>query len=535
MTITKTQYLLSVDIGTTSTRAIVFNEAADAIATHQVEYDQIYPHPGWHEQRLEDLIGTVYTCLDGVATAVVSKGIQLDQIPALGITNQRETTCVWSRSTGKPLYNAIAWPDTRNTITVKQLALKSEIGIDAVKEKTGLPLSTYFAGTKLRWLLDNVPEVRAAHDSGDLIFGTVETWVLWNLTGGINGGVHLTDVTNASRTMLMNLRTTQWDKDCLEFFGINASVLPKIVSNAEVYGKINRGAFAGLPIAGMIGDQQAALVGNKCIEIGSAKNTYGTGAFMLFNTGEAVVPSNYGLLTTVGFQAGPNAKPIYALEGSIAVAGSSIKWLRDQLELVQSAPEVDKLAAKVKDTGGVYFVPAFSGLFAPYWDDTAAGTIVGMSAYTNKAHICRATIEATCFQTRAILEAMAKDSRKELSVLRVDGGMTNSDIGMQIQSDILGIEVERPDMRESTALGSAICSAVALGLFGWSLSKPETLKNVNTSGKTVFRPQNNEADRAWRVRGWEKAVQRSRGWKDDTLPPPRVEGAFDADEKAVFN
>lgn len=289
-----------------------------------------------------------------------------------------------------------------------------------------LPLSTYFSATKLRWLLDNVPEVQKAHDSDDLMFGTVESWVLWNLTGGIDGGLHLTDVTNASRTMLMNIRTTEWDKDCLDFFGIRASCLPKIVSNAEVYGKISCGSFKGLPIAGMIGDQQAALVGNKCVELGSAKNTYGTGAFMLFNTGEEVVPSNYGLLTTTAYRAGPNATTKYALEGSIAVAGSSIKWLRDQMELIKEAADVGKFAEQVKDTGGVYFVPAFSGLFAPYWDDSAAGTIVGMTGYTNKNHMCRATLEATCFQTRAILEAMAKDSRKQLSVLRVDGGMTNS-------------------------------------------------------------------------------------------------------------
>lgn len=324
------------------------------------------------------------------------------------------------------LTSAIVWPDTRNTVTVRLLGLKTKHGSDVLKEKTGLPLSTYFAGTKLRWMLDNVDAVKEAHDKDDLMFGTVESWVLWNLTGGVNGGLHLTDVTNASRTMLMNLKTLQWDDECLKFFGFRDKILPKIVSNAEVYGKVSSGAFEGLPIAGMIGDQQAALVGNKCVELGSAKNTYGTGAFMLFNTGHEIVPSNYGLLTTTGYKAGPDAKPVYALEGSIAVAGSSIQWLRDQMELISSAKEIGELAGKVKDTGGVYFVPAFSGLFAPYWDDTAAGTIVGMTAYTNKCHVARATLEATCFQTRAILEAMAKDSKKTLKVLRVDGGMTNS-------------------------------------------------------------------------------------------------------------
>ncbi|GMK59016.1 hypothetical protein CspeluHIS016_0700310 [Cutaneotrichosporon spelunceum] len=522
MTIRPKQYLISVDVGTTSTRAIVFDDAAEAVLTHQTEYEQIYPHPGWHEQRLEDLIGTVHECLEGVAAKLKDKGISKDQIPAMGITNQRETTCVWSRSTGKPLHNAVVWPDTRNTVTVRLLSLKSAQGADALKERTGLPLSTYFSGTKLRWLIDNVDAVSAAHEADDLMFGTVESWVLWNLTGGLDGGVHLSDVTNASRTLLMNLKTRAWDPECLSFFGFRSSMLPRIVSNAEVYGTVATGAFAGLPIAGMIGDQQAALVGNKCVEQGSAKNTYGTGAFMLFNTGHDIVPSNYGLLTTAGYQAGPDAEPVYALEGSIAVAGSSIQWLRDQLELITSASEVGELAAKVKDTGGVYFVPAFSGLFAPYWDDTAAGTIVGMTAYTNKCHIARATLEATCFQTRAILEAMAKDSKQMLKALRVDGGMTNSDICMQLQADILGIAVERPVMRESTALGSAICAGVGMGLFGWDLARPETLARVNVQGKTTFEPQIEESERAWRVRGWDRAVQRAMKWKEDDARATRT-------------
>ncbi|KLT39224.1 putative glycerol kinase [Cutaneotrichosporon oleaginosum] len=533
MTVPQKQYLISVDVGTTSTRAIVFDEAAEAVLTHQTEYEQLYPHPGWHEQRLEDLIGTVNECLEGVASKLKEKGIEKDQIPAMGITNQRETTCVWSRSTGKPLHNAVVWPDTRNTVTVRLLSLKTRKGGDVLKEKTGLPLSTYFAGPKLKWLLDNVDAVKEAHEKDDLMFGTVESWVLWNLTGGKEGGVHLTDVTNASRTMLMDLKTLQWDDECLKFFGFRPKILPKIVSNAEVYGNVASGAFKGLPIAGMIGDQQAALVGNKCVELGSAKNTYGTGAFMLFNTGHDIVPSNYGLLTTAGYKAGPNAQPVYALEGSIAVAGSSIQWLRDQLELISSAKEIGELAGKVKDTGGVYFVPAFSGLFAPYWDDTAAGTIVGMTAYTNKCHIARATLEATCFQTRAILEAMAKDSKKTLKVLRVDGGMTNSDVCMQLQSDILGIEVERPVMRESTALGSAICAGVAMNLFGWDLAKPETLSKVNVQGKTTFEPKIAENERVHRVRGWDRAVQRAMQWKEDDARASRTPGAFEADAPAV--
>jgi len=510
----------------------VFNEAAEALATHQIEYDQIYPHPGWHEQRHEDLIGTVYTCLDGVAKAIEQKGFSKSDIKGIGITNQRETATVWSKKTGKPLCNAIAWPDTRNTSTVRKLASQSDKGLDALKAKTGLPLSTYFSGTKLAWMFDNVPAVKEAHDNDELLFGTVDSWVLWNLTGGLDGGVHYTDVTNASRTMFMDLKTLDWDKECLEFFGVKRACLPKIVSNAETYGKVTSGAFKGFPICGMIGDQQAALVGNKCVEVGSAKNTYGTGAFMLFNTGNEIVPSTHGLLTTPAYQGGPNAKPVYALEGSIAVAGSSVKWLRDQLSLIDDSAEVGKLASQVKDTGGVYVVPAFSGLFAPYWDDSASGCIIGLTGYTTKQHLCRATLEATCFQTKAILDAMAKDSKKELAVLRVDGGMTNSDLCMQIQSDILGISVERPDMRESTALGSAICAGVALGLFGWDLTKPETLTKVNVAGKSEFKPENDQADRDVRYRGWNRAIERSKGWKTQE-DDDRVAGAFEADKPKV--
>jgi len=360
----------------------------------------------------------VYTCLDGVAKAIEQKGFSKSDIKGIGITNQRETATVWSKKTGKPLCNAIAWPDTRNTSTVRKLASQSDKGLDALKAKTGLPLSTYFSGTKLAWMFDNVPAVKEAHDNDELLFGTVDSWVLWNLTGGLDGGVHYTDVTNASRTMFMDLKTLDWDKECLEFFGVKRACLPKIVSNAETYGKVTSGAFKGFPICGMIGDQQAALVGNKCVEVGSAKNTYGTGAFMLFNTGNEIVPSTHGLLTTPAYQGGPNAKPVYALEGSIAVAGSSVKWLRDQLSLIDDSAEVGKLASQVKDTGGVYVVPAFSGLFAPYWDDSASGCIIGLTGYTTKQHLCRATLEATCFQTKAILDAMAKDSKKEFAVLR---------------------------------------------------------------------------------------------------------------------
>jgi len=527
------EFVLSVDIGTTSTRAIVFNEAAEALCTSQLEYDQIYPHPGWHEQKHDDLIQSVYTALDGVAEKFKGMGYKLEDIKGVGLTNQRETACVWSRSTGKPFpnVNAIAWPDTRNTATIRQLAAKSDKGVDALKGKTGLPISTYFSGTKLRWMLDNIPAVKEAHDNDDLLFGTVESFALYNLTGGKDGGVHLTDVTNASRTMLMSLETLDWDKECLEFFGVKHNILPKIVSNAEVYGKISSGAFKGFQICGMIGDQQAALVGQKCVEVGSAKNTYGTGAFLLYNTGHNIVPSTHGLLTTPAYRAGPNAKPVYALEGSIAVAGSSVKWLRDSLNLIGDSADVGKLASQVKDTGGVYFVPAFSGLFAPYWDDSASGCIIGLTGYTTKHHLARATLESVCFQTKAILDAFAKDSKSELQILRVDGGLTNSDECMQIQSDILGISVERPDMRESTALGSALLAGVTLGLFGWDLTKPESLKKVNVAGKSTFTAKNDQKDRDQRYRGWNRAIERSKGWK--TEEDERVAGAFEADQPKV--
>lgn len=448
------------------------------------------------------------TCIAKGVSQFTKKGFRADQIKAVGLTNQRETTVVWDKETGKPLYNAIVWSDARTVKVVE--ALKKRPGAEKVHETCGLPLSTYFAAVKLTWMLEHISAVQEARKAGRLCFGTIDSWVLYNLTGGAkNGGLHITDASNASRTMLCNINTLDYDdflvKDFWKFEGIH---LPKVVSSSEVYGEIPAGPLKGIPVAGILGDQSAALVGQQCFKPGEAKNTYGTGCFLLYNTGEEPVISKNGLLTTVGYKMGPDAKPVYALEGSIAVAGSAIKWTRDQLGLIEDAAEIGKLASEVKNTGGVVFVTAFSGLFAPYWRDDARGTILGITAYTTKQHIARATIEATCFQTKAILDAMDKDSGKPLKTLKVDGGMTNGDVCMQIQSDILGLTVERPKMRESTALGSAIAAGLAVGLW----KGIDDLKNVNTAGKTEFNPQNDEADRVKRFKLWNRGVDRAVGW-----------------------
>lgn len=447
------------------------------------------------------------TCIEKGVSQFVSKGYRADQIKCVGLTNQRETTVVWDKTTGKPLYNAIVWSDARTVKTVEKL--KAKEGADRVHPTCGLPLSTYFAAVKLTWLLEHVDAVKKCREDGNLCFGTIDSWVLYNLTGGVNGGLHITDATNASRTMLCNIATLQYDDWLVnEFWGFKGINFPKVLSSSEVYGEIPAGPLKGIPVAGILGDQSAALVGQLCFQPGEAKNTYGTGCFLLYNTGEEPVISKNGLLTTVGYQLGPKSKPIYALEGSIAVAGSAIKWTRDQLGLIQEANEIGVLASQVKNTGGVVFVTAFSGLFAPYWRDDARGTILGLTAYTTKQHVARATIEATCFQTKAILEAMDKDSGKPLSTLKVDGGMTNSDVCMQIQSDILGISVERPEMRESTALGSAIAAGLAIGIW----KSIDDLKDVNQAGKSEFKPLNDDADRTKRFKLWNRAVERSVGW-----------------------
>lgn len=447
-------------------------------------------------------------CIEESVKELEGKGqFSRKDIACASVTNQRETTVVWDKASGKPLTRCIAWPDTRTSHTVSELAKKSSKGVDAVKYETGLPLSTYFAATKLRWMLDNLPDVRKAHDEGSMLFGTVDSWIVYNLTGR---KVHCIDCSNASRTMFMNLRTQSWDPELCKFFGVNADILPEIRSSAEVYGQIQEGALQGVDIAGIVGDQQAALVGQKCLSPGEAKNTYGTGAFLLYHTGDKVVDSNNGLLSTIAYKAGPDAHPQYALEGSIAVAGSAIKWLRDGLGIIKEAKEVD-CAAEVEASECV-FVTAFSGLLAPVWDSSASGTLIGISGFHDRRHICRSVLEAASFQTKAVLDAMEKDSGVPLAALNVDGGMTNSDVFCQLQADILGLEVSRPAMRETTALGSALLAGQAKGLFGWDLSKPETLAKVNVSGRDVFKPQLSGEKREHLLRQWWRAVERSRGW-----------------------
>lgn len=447
----------------------------------------------------------------------------------IGITNQRETTVAWSRSTGKPLCKAIVWADsrTKNTVAHYEQKLgetgiqvspgiwkKEKEGVEALREITGLPLSTYFSAIKLRWMIDNYPNVFKAHNADDLCFGTIESWIVYNLLGGPKTNIHISEVSNASRTLLLNTATLKWEQSLVDFFGFRPSILPKLVSTSEVYGNISYGPLTGVPIGGLVGDQQGALIGNKCLTRGEAKCTYGTGAFLLFCTGHDIVKSNHGLLSTIAYQPGPGAKPVYALEGSIAVAGSAVKWLRDQMKIISSAAEINSLAAQEPDTGGVYFVTAFSGLLAPYWDPGAAGLLIGISQYTNPSHIARAALEANAFQTRAIIESMKLDSGSDLKALKVDGGMTNGDVAMKILADIGGFRVIRPEMRESTALGSAICAGAAIKLFGWDLTKPESLSEVNTKGNVEFTAHRIEEERQKKWEKWQLAVKRSRNWEE---------------------
>ncbi|KIK61293.1 hypothetical protein GYMLUDRAFT_58857 [Collybiopsis luxurians FD-317 M1] len=533
------EFVGSLDCGTTSARFIIFDKHANIIAQDQREFPQYYPNPGWHEHDAEEIQQTADTCIQNAMKELEKAGWTKQSVKVIGITNQRETTVAWSRKTGKPLCKAIVWTDSRTKNVVAHFEKKLEEtgievkpgdwkkgkeGVEALREITGLPLSTYFSAIKLRWMIDNYPDVSAAHESDDLLFGTVESWVLYNLVGGASTNLHVCEVTNASRTLLLNTTTLQFEPCLLSFFGFRSSILPKIVSSSEVYGHISSdvagGYLAGVPVGGLAGDQQAALVGNKCLKQGQAKCTYGTGAFLLFCTGGEIVKSEHGLLSTthrlhkIAYQAGPNAKPVYALEGSISVAGSAIKWLRDTMNFIDDAAAVNTLASKETDTGGVYFVTAFSGLLAPYWDPGAGGLIIGVSQYTNPSHIARATLEANAFQTRAIIESMKLDSGNELHHLKVDGGMTNGDLAMTILADIGGFTVVRPEMRESTALGSALLAGAAIKLFGWDINDPETLKEVNTKGTTEFKPSMEEKVRQKKWEGWQRAVERSKGWEE---------------------
>eukprot|EP00455_Lapot_gusevi_P005210 TRINITY_DN12189_c0_g2_i1.p1 TRINITY_DN12189_c0_g2~~TRINITY_DN12189_c0_g2_i1.p1 ORF type:complete len:508 (+),score=125.60 TRINITY_DN12189_c0_g2_i1:56-1579(+) len=497
-------YIGAIDQGTSSTRFILFDKQAQVVASHQVEFPQYTPHPGWVEHNPEEIMDSVHTCIEHVM-----RNFQPSDVVAIGVTNQRETTVVWDKITGKPLHHALVWLDTR-THHICETVVAETGNRQAFQSKTGLPISTYFSAFKLKWLLEHVPAVREAAEQDRLMFGTIETWIIWNLTGGKQDGVHVTDVTNASRTCLMNLRTRDWDEEICQKLSIPMGVLPPIKSNSEVYGTVKQGALANVPISGALGDQQAALVGQLCFQSGDAKNTYGTGCFMLLNTGEQPVFSSHGLLTTVGFQFGQS--PVhFALEGSVAIAGAAIKWLRDNLQIIQTASEVETLAMEAKDNGGVYFVPAFAGLFAPYWREDARGTIVGLTQYSTKAHIARAVLEATCFQTYDVLQAMNTDCNSQLRRLKVDGGMTVCRTLLQIQADVLQLEVARPAVSESTALGAAIAAGLALGF--WS-SLDDVVHHVGQNF-TVYRPSLNGAARQKMLKNWKKAIQKAMCWVEE--------------------
>ena len=494
-------YIGAIDQGTTSSRFIVFDRSGRIVSTAQREHEQIYPKPGWVEHDPEE----IWRRTDGVIKeAMEARGLRPEDLAAIGITNQRETAVVWHKKSGKPVYNAIVWQDTRVASAVAEFAARG--GQDRYRAQTGLPLAAYFSGLKIRWILESVAGARAQADAGDLLFGNIDTFLIWHLTGGSHSGVHVTDLTNASRTQLMNLNTLQWDRDILKDFGIPIGMLPKIVSSSEVYGTAQLAAVAGVPIAGDLGDQQAALVGQACFKPGEAKNTYGTGCFMLMNTGEKAVFSNFGLLTTLAYKFG--AKPAcYALEGSIAITGALVQWLRDNLGLIEKSSDIEALARTVSDNGGVYFVPAFSGLYAPYWKDNARGVIAGLTRYTNKGHLARAVLEATAFQTREVVEAMEKDSGILLDVLRTDGGMVSNDLLMQFQADILDRPVVRPAVQETTALGAAYAAGLAVGFFAGF----DDLR-ARWSVDHTWKPQMESALRQELYAFWKKAVTRSFDW-----------------------
>ncbi|HEY4268607.1 MAG TPA: glycerol kinase GlpK [Galbitalea sp.] len=499
------EYVVALDQGTTSSRAIVFDHSGTIVSVGQKEHKQVLPRAGWVEH---DPLEIWRNIQEVIGIALSKADITRHDVAAVGITNQRETTVVWDKSTGEPIYNAIVWQDTRTQQIVDRLA--SEGGVDRFKVVVGLPLSTYFAGTKILWMLENVDGARERAERGDLLFGTTDSWVLWNLTGGVDGGVHATDVTNASRTLLMGLESLDWDDDILAVFDIPRSMLPEIRSSSEVFGQAESSSLLReVPIAGILGDQQAATFGQAAFDAGEAKNTYGTGNFLIFNTGHEIVHSRNGLLTTLGYKLG-DAPAHYALEGSIAVTGSLIQWLRDNLGLIKSAAEVEKLAASVDDTGGAYFVPAFSGLYAPYWRPDARGALVGMTRFVNKAHIARAALEATAFQTREVLDAVNADAGVPLAELKVDGGMVANELLMQIQADVLGVPVVRPVVAETTALGAAYAAGLAVGFWN-DLDELRANWQEDRRWERAIEPA--EADRRFRL--WKKAVTKTFDWVDD--------------------
>ncbi|MDY0830488.1 glycerol kinase GlpK [Microbacterium sp. BG28] len=499
-------YVLAIDQGTTSTRAMIFDRKGSVISVGQKEHEQIFPKAGWVEHDPAEIWRNTQ---EVIGLALSRADITRHDIAAIGITNQRETAVVWDKNTGKPVYNAIVWQDTRTQSIVDRLA---DGDTDRYKDIVGLPLATYFSGTKIVWILENVEGAREKAEAGDLIFGTTDTWVLWNLTGGTEGGVHATDVTNASRTLFMDLETLQWRDDILADFGVPRSMMPEIRSSSEVYGNAESSSLLReTPVAGILGDQQAATFGQAAYDPGESKNTYGTGNFLIFQTGEEIVRSKNGLLTTLGYKLG-DGPAHYALEGSIAVTGSLIQWLRDQLGIISSAPEVETLAESVDDNGGVYFVPAFSGLFAPYWRPDARGAIVGMTRYVNKGHIARAALEATAFQSREVLDAVNADSGVDLTELKVDGGMTANDALMQFQADILGVPVVRPVVAETTALGAAYAAGLAVGFW----DNLDDLR-ANWQEDKRWEPNMDPEERDRQLRLWKKAVTKSMDWVDDDV------------------
>ncbi len=501
------KYIGALDLGTTSIRFIIFDHSGKIVGFDQIEHKQIFPRPGWVEHDPMEIRKNSEAVIRG---AINKTGISGKDLQAIGITNQRETTVMWNKETGDPFCNAIVWQCTRTEGICRKLS--EEYGQDGFRKKTGLPLTSYFSGPKIRWILDNVPEAKSAAQKGPALFGTIETWLIWWLTGGPRGGAHVTDVTNASRTLMMNLKTLQWDKDILTILGIPEQILPRIVPSIDqnTWGHTQKnGAFqATIPICGALGDQQASLVGHACFEVGEAKNTYGTGCFLLLNTGNTAVRSRHGLLTTLAYQV-RGQKPVFCLEGSVAVAGALVQWLRDNLGIIKAAPEIEELSLTVEDNGGCYVVPAFSGLYAPHWHSNARGAIMGLTRFVNKGHLARAVLEANAYQTRDIVEAMNQDSGVDLSKLKVDGGMVSNNLLMQIQADILNVPVIRPRMTETTALGAAYAAGLATNFW----SGFEELRK-NWSVDCIWEPKMNEENRRENYLYWQKAVKRTFNWLD---------------------
>ena len=497
------QYAAALDQGTTSSRAMIFNHGGRVVSVAQKEHEQIYPKPGWVEHDPKEIWARCQEVLDEALSAA---GASPGDIAAVGITNQRETAVVWDRNTGEPVMNAIVWQDTRTDKLVDEFS--ADGGQDRFRERVGLPLATYFSGPKVRWVLDNVEGARERAEAGDLIFGNIDTWCLWNLTGGTNGGLHITDVSNASRTMLMDLQSLSWDEEIASVLGVPMSMLPEIRASSEVYGEIKTGALQGVQLAGDLGDQQAATFGQTCFSPGEAKNTYGTGNFLLLNTGTEAVQSKSGLITTVGYKVGEHAA-VYCLEGSIAITGALVQWLRDNLKMIKAAPEVEELASSVEDNGGLYIVPAFSGLFAPYWKSNARGVFAGLTRYVTAGHVARATLEATAYQSREVVEAMDADSGVKLESLKVDGGMVANDLLMQFQADVLDVPVIRPEVAETTALGAAYAAGLATGFWNG-----EGDLRDNWAEDKRWEPKMDSAKRDEYYAFWKKAVTRTFDWFD---------------------